>query len=161
LPDVWRADARSAQIGGPDCISQSFQVSTYSGEPFTSSLARNLLAKRRCSFSEGDKVAEDRPEVALVRFAEPLAGAREGLTGARACPNRSVIGPAGETQGIGPPSDSGKEVLLCVSSEFMRSDIDDAPFVHVAVGDESGADEFAQPFCRSTVMFVVVCTHKV
>jgi hypothetical protein len=33
LPDVRRADARSAQIGGPDGISQCFQVSTYSGEP--------------------------------------------------------------------------------------------------------------------------------
>src|SRR5690606_30346224 len=37
LPDVRRADARSAQIGGPDGISHCFQVSSYSGEPFTSS----------------------------------------------------------------------------------------------------------------------------
>lgn len=33
LPDVRRPDARSAQIGGPDAISQCFQVSAYSGEP--------------------------------------------------------------------------------------------------------------------------------
>lgn len=44
LSDVRRADARSAQIGAPDSISQSFQVSTYSGEPRPSSLARNLLS---------------------------------------------------------------------------------------------------------------------
>ena len=36
LSDVRRAEARSAQIGGPDGISQCFQVSAYSGEPFTS-----------------------------------------------------------------------------------------------------------------------------
>jgi len=44
LPDVRRADARSAQIGGPNPIAHRFQVSTYSGEPFTSSRARNLLS---------------------------------------------------------------------------------------------------------------------
>lgn len=33
LPDVRRADARSAQIGSPDGISQCFQISSYSGEP--------------------------------------------------------------------------------------------------------------------------------
>jgi hypothetical protein len=38
LSDVRRPRARSAQIGGPDCISHTFQVSTYSGEPFASSL---------------------------------------------------------------------------------------------------------------------------
>src|SRR5690606_33298521 len=45
LPDVRRADARSAQIGGPDCISQCFQVRAHSGEPSPSILARNLLSK--------------------------------------------------------------------------------------------------------------------
>jgi hypothetical protein len=45
LPDVRRSDARSAQIGGPDGISHSLQVSAYSGEPFTSIVARNLFSK--------------------------------------------------------------------------------------------------------------------
>src|SRR5690606_10645840 len=45
LADVRRTDARSRQIGGPDDISQRFQVRPYSGEPFTSSLARNLFSK--------------------------------------------------------------------------------------------------------------------
>ena len=48
LPDVRRARARSRQIGGPDGISQCFQISTYSGEPFTSKLARNLFSKDCC-----------------------------------------------------------------------------------------------------------------
>lgn len=38
LPDVRRADARSAQIGAWHCIVQCFQVSAYSGEPYAASL---------------------------------------------------------------------------------------------------------------------------
>jgi hypothetical protein len=38
------ANARSAQIGGPDGIAQRFQVIAYSGEPSPSSRARNLLS---------------------------------------------------------------------------------------------------------------------
>jgi hypothetical protein len=37
LADVRRTDARSAQIAGPDGISQFFQVRSYSGEPRPSS----------------------------------------------------------------------------------------------------------------------------
>jgi hypothetical protein len=44
LPDVRGADARSAQIGGPDCISQVFQVNTNSAEPRPAKRACNLLA---------------------------------------------------------------------------------------------------------------------
>jgi hypothetical protein len=44
LADVRCADARSAQIGDDDGIAQCFQVSSYSGEPRPSSLARNLLS---------------------------------------------------------------------------------------------------------------------
>lgn len=47
LSDMRRADARSAQIGGPDFIGHSFQVNAYSGEPFTSIAACNLFAKDR------------------------------------------------------------------------------------------------------------------
>jgi hypothetical protein len=45
LPDVRCPDARSAQIGGPDGISQLFQVSAYSGEPKPAIRRRNLLSK--------------------------------------------------------------------------------------------------------------------
>ena len=45
LSDVRRADARSAQIGGPDSIAHIFQVNANSSEPFTPILARNLLSK--------------------------------------------------------------------------------------------------------------------
>jgi hypothetical protein len=78
---VWSTDARSAQIGGPDCISQSFQVSANSGEPSAPSLACNLLAKRDCRVAEGDEVAEDRPEMSFVGFAFALSRLAERLAG--------------------------------------------------------------------------------
>jgi hypothetical protein len=52
---VRRPDARSAQIGGPDGISHSFQVSAYSGEPLAAIFARNLFAKHDCRAALGDE----------------------------------------------------------------------------------------------------------
>jgi len=79
LSDMGRARARSAQIGGPDCISQCFQVSTYSSEPFTSILARNLLSKDDWRAVLLDEVSEDWPEVSFIVFSPSLAGVRERL----------------------------------------------------------------------------------
>jgi hypothetical protein len=76
LPDVGSADARSAQIGGPNGKTQVFQVSTYSGEPFTSILARNLLSKDDWRLTLGDEPFESGPQVALV--SNPLAFACRG-----------------------------------------------------------------------------------
>jgi hypothetical protein len=80
LPDVRRADARSAQIGGPAGISHCFQISAYSGEPFTPILARNLLSKDRCRAALGDERVKSGPEVSLVDMALPLSRARKRLT---------------------------------------------------------------------------------
>jgi hypothetical protein len=61
LPDVRRADARSAQIGGPDGISQAFQVKPYSGEPRPASSARNLFANDDWRAALGDKPSKSGP----------------------------------------------------------------------------------------------------
>ncbi|WP_175429668.1 hypothetical protein [Azospirillum argentinense] len=66
LPDVRGADARRAQIGGPDGMSQCFQVSTNSGEPSPPILARNLLSKDDWRAALGDEASELGPEVATV-----------------------------------------------------------------------------------------------
>jgi hypothetical protein len=58
---VRRADARSAQIGGPDGISQCFQVKTYSSEPLTSKRARNLLSNDDCRTALGDELTKSGP----------------------------------------------------------------------------------------------------
>jgi len=61
LADMGRARARSAQIGGPDGISQTFQVNTYSSEPFTSSLALNLFSKDDWRMALGDEPMKSGP----------------------------------------------------------------------------------------------------
>jgi len=81
LPDMRRADARSAQIGSRDGISHAFQVSEYSGEPFTSSLACNLLTKDCCRAALRDEAEELRPQVALVFCSESFTCTGKGLTG--------------------------------------------------------------------------------
>jgi hypothetical protein len=116
LPDVRRADARSAQIGGSERIAQCFHVSAYSGEPFTSIAARNLLSKDRCRLALGDESQHVGPQVPLVGGAFAFAGRAERLAGATSRPNRSVVGPACESQGEGPAEDSGEQVdLVCLS----------------------------------------------
>jgi hypothetical protein len=55
------ADARSAQIGGPDRISQCFQVRTYRGEPAPAKAARNLLSSDDWRSALADEVAHDGP----------------------------------------------------------------------------------------------------
>jgi hypothetical protein len=82
LANVRRADARSAQIGGPDSIGHCFQVSSNSMEPFTSSLACNLLSKDNWRAALTDELGEDGPEMALVGGSESFACDAEGLAGA-------------------------------------------------------------------------------
>lgn len=160
LTETRRTDPRSAQIGGPDFISQCFQVSANSGEPRPASIRRNLLSKRDCRFAERHEVAEDGPEVAGIGFAEPKSGLTEWLAGAGASAHRLVVGPASETQSEWPASDAGEEVLLSVSGEIMGRDIDYAAFIHVPRWDFSRADQIAQPLGSLGIVFVVVSHRK-
>lgn len=112
LTDVRRTDARSAQIGGPDCIAQCFQVNPYSVEPRPAVSARNLLSKDNWRAALTDEAEPLRPEVALVVGAFASASDGEGLTGARAGPDRLGVGPAGETECVAPDSNAGEEVRL-------------------------------------------------
>src|ERR1051325_4021379 len=80
LPDVRRPNARRAQIGTPDGISNSFQVSSYSGEPFTSKFARNLFSKDRCRPALGDVRVKSGPQVSFVGMAFSESRARKRLT---------------------------------------------------------------------------------
>jgi len=84
------------------------------------------------------------------------AGLAEWLAGARACPNRSVIGPSGEPQGVTPPADAGEEVALRVAAQVVGLDIDDGSLVDITGRDVSGADEVAQPLSGIGVDLVVV-----
>ena len=61
LPDVRRADAASRESHGPDGVAEIFQVMTYSGEPSTSSLARNLFTNNSVRTALGDQPMKSGP----------------------------------------------------------------------------------------------------
>jgi len=156
LSPVRRSDARSAQIGSPAGISQSFQVKANSGEPFTSILARNLLSKHRCRSPLGDERVKSGPKVALVCVSLSLASARKRLTGTGAGPDSGAAFESGPPQGERPSADPGEEVALVVSGEVVGIDFKDAPFVNVPRRQVARRDQFSQPRARLRVVVVVV-----
>ena len=156
LPDVRGADARSAQICGPDAIAQSFQIEPYSGEPAPSSRARNLLPKHDWRAALTDEAGKFGPEVSLIFLSKVLASDAKRLAGAAPGPHGPVVGPPGEAEREAPPADARKEVALGVAVEVLRLDIDDAPLVDDARRNLPSLDELAEPFCCERVVLVVV-----
>jgi hypothetical protein len=71
----------------------------------------------------GDEAIELRPEVTLVGKSGSLSGGAEGLAGAGAGPDGSVVGPSCKTEGVGPDADTGEEVALGVTLEVARSHV--------------------------------------
>ena len=107
---MGRSDARSAQIGGPDFILQRLQVIAYSGEPFTSKAACNLLSKDDWRSALGDKAIKRWPEMPLVRLRFALARFAERLARAGAGPDGAICWPSCEVQGVFPAADPAEEV---------------------------------------------------
>jgi hypothetical protein len=79
----------------------------------------------------------------VVRFA--LSCDAEWLAGARACPNRSVIGPAGESECVRPDADAGEEVALRESAQVIGSNVEDRSIIDFTWRNQSAVDELAQP----------------
>ncbi len=156
LPEMRCADPRSAQIGGPNGISQTFQVKAYSGEPVKPGAARNLLSKDDCRAALRDEAAHFGPEMSLVVSPAALSGNAERLAGAGTGPDGRIVGDAGKSKGEGPAPNTREEVSLAVSHKVIWTDIDDAPFVHVAGREMAGGDEGAQPSGGEGVNLVVV-----
>jgi len=123
-PDVRRPDAASRQIGTPDGISKSLQVSANSGEPRPAILSANLLAKDRCRAALGDEAIKSGPEVSFVVGAASLAGRAERLTWAGAGPDWFVVRPAGKSEGAAPSADAGEEMDLRVPADIVGRNID-------------------------------------
>jgi hypothetical protein len=86
-----------------------------------------------------------------------LARNGEWLARARACPNRSVVRPSGESKGVGPSADPGEEMALPVSGEVVGLHVNDASLVNVAWCDVSGGNEVAEPLGGIGVDFIVIC----
>ncbi len=119
LSEMRRTDPRSAQIGGPDGISQTFQVKAYSGEPVEARAARNLLSKDDCRAALRNEAPHLWPEVALVGGAPALSGDAERLAGAGSGPDQGLVRDAGESEGKGPSADAGEEVNLGVPHKVI------------------------------------------
>ena len=90
----------------------------------------------------------------VVRF--PLSCGAERLTGARTCPNRSVIGPTCESEGVVPDGDPAEEMRALESSDIFGSDVLDGSVVDFSIGYESMLNEFAHPGAHLGVNVVII-----
>jgi hypothetical protein len=124
LPDVRRADAASWKYGRPAGVAFLLQVSANKVEPAPSNCRLNLLSKDCCRAALADESHPRRPQVASVIGCLARSSGTERLTRAGTGPNRSVIGPSGETQGDGPAADAGEEMALVVAGKVGGSNID-------------------------------------
>ena len=159
LTDMGRADARSAQIGGPAGISQCFQISAYSGEPFTSIRIRNLFSKRNCRAALGDEAVKSGPQMSLIGMALALSRARKRLTRTGAGPGVPIIAPSGEPEGERPSTESREEMGLGITAEIVGLHVNDAALVNVAGRDVTSLDEVAEPLRCIGVNLVVIRGH--
>jgi hypothetical protein len=159
LPDVRCADARRAQIGGPDGISQRFQVSAYSSEPLPAKAACNLFPNDDWRAALRDEATELGPEVPVVGSAFSLPGDAEGLAGAGAGPGGAIVRPCSTSKSVRPQAEAGEEVALRVSTQIDRRHVADAAFVDIARHNKAGSNEVAQPPREVSVVFIVVCFH--
>src|SRR5205814_1745410 len=100
-----------------------------------------LLSKEDCRAALADKGEPVRPKVTFVVETFLVACGAERLAGARACPNRSVVGPSCKPEGIRPSTNAGEEMGLGVSGEIVGSHVNDAPLVNVSAGDVPAVDE--------------------
>jgi hypothetical protein len=100
----------------------------------------NLLSKNDWRAALADEIEPVGPEVAFVGGAATGAGGTKRLARTTTCPNRSVIGPSGESEGVTPDADSGKKMTLNISPKVFDSDIFNAPFVYVAGRDMPGGN---------------------
>ena len=116
------------------------QVSAYSGEPFTSILARNLFAKDRWRSALGDKVVKSGPEVSFVGMALSLSRARKRLTWAAPGPDGAIT-PYGDLQGEIPSGDPGEEMAAVESFKVISGNLLDASFVDFASRDVPSGDQ--------------------
>lgn len=153
LSSMWRSDARSAQIGGPDFILQRFQVIAYSGEPFTSKAARNLFSKDDCRPALRDKAKKRWPNVSFVRFRLPLAGIAERLAGTTSRPHW-FVSPSGEFKCVLPAPDPAEEMASAKPGNVCWFNLSDVSLINAGIGVK-----VSQPLGGERVVLVKVNSH--
>jgi hypothetical protein len=143
LPDVGRADARSAEIDRPCGVALTFQISAYTVEPGETCPACHLLANDDRRPEGCDQAVHLGPEVPFICGSSLLASSAEGLAWAGSSPQGFVVWPVGEACGVTPPSNTGEEVDLSVSFEVVGLHINNTPFIHDAGGNQLGSNQVA------------------
>ena len=140
-----RPDARSAQIGTPEGISQCLHVSLYSGEPRPASLASNLFAKDDWREALANEAAHFGPEVSGVVRSGTFAGDGEGLARTTSGPNRFLCWPSGELEGMAPSSYACEKMNLGIAGKVTAGQVRDRFSVNVRWWDGSGCRQIFQP----------------
>ena len=156
LPNVRCPDARSRQTDRPDGVAFSLQVIANKVKPAVPNRCFNLLTKEDWRAALADEAIPRWPKMAGIGAAPRFSRTTEGLTGATTRPNRSVVAPSGEAQGVTPAADAGKEVALGVSGEVGGLDIHDGSCIYVSCGNLPRVNQFAQPLSGFGVVLVVI-----
>jgi hypothetical protein len=156
---VRRADARNRERDCRKGVSQGFHVRLNKVAPGIGSLCRNLLSKDNWRAALRNEAVKLGPKVAVVVKAAPSARGAEWLTGARACPNRSVVGPSGEAQGVGPRSNACEKVGLREASNVIRLNLSNAAGIYFARRNVPRSDQVAEPLGGERLVLVVVGGH--
>jgi hypothetical protein len=156
LPDVRRADARSAGIRRPDGVTRSLQVSRNKVEPREARAARNLFAKHDVRAALADEPEPVGPEVPGVGKASGFARCAERLARAGAGPDGPVVRPAGAAQRVAPHPDSGKEVALPEPPQILSPHVTHISLIDLSRRNVSTRDQRPQPRRGKRIAFVVV-----
>jgi hypothetical protein len=128
--DMGGVHGASRDIDAPAGVTFSRQISAHSVEPTIASRSRNLLSHDDRGPAGTDEAKEVGPQMPCVVNTTAFARDRERLAGARASPERPIIGPAGETGGVGPPADARKEVALVETKKVIRLNFRDTAFIN-------------------------------
>jgi hypothetical protein len=96
------------------------------------------------------------PEVSFVGMTFPLSRARKRLTRTGAGPNRSVIGPSGQSERVAPSGNAGEEVTLPISFKVLGGYVENAAVIDMTGGDQARLDQVAQPVGCKPIIFVIV-----
>jgi hypothetical protein len=113
-----------------------------------------LLSDNDGGHSLLDKSKPSWPEMSLVCFSCALSGDRERLARTAPSPDRPVVGPSGELEGVLPAADAC-EVVLANSVNWV-GDVEDAALVHNRIWESVSA-----PLCGERIDFVEVDIHSV
>jgi hypothetical protein len=160
LADVRGTDASSAQIGRPDGVACTFQVSRYKVEPRPAVRARNLLSKDDCRAALADEPKPLGPKVPLVIEAAFPACSAERLAWTRACPYRKIVGPTCKPKRVRPAADAGGEVRLH-RYDVVRTDFSNRSPIDNTRSNVTARDKLLEPRRRELRVLVVVHAHAV